>query len=241
MPSRPSEFARLALEVAHADPRRARQLATAVLSTVGGDQVSRALAEHALGLAAKEFLDLDRATTHLRRAIRGSLKAGEPFVAAQARTSLCFVLLSRGQTGAALREADRAAAVLRGQEAGQLHMRRALILQRLGRLDEALEGYRRAIQVFRRANDEVWEARVLCNRGVLHGYRMEFAAAERDLSRSSHLARRHGQKLAATQVHHNLGFVAARRGDVPTALRRFDAAEQEHRALGLSDWVGMVD
>ena len=39
-----------------------------------------------------------------------------------------------------------------------------------------------------------------------------------------------GQALAATQVRHNLGWVAARRGDVPAALDWYDRVEAEYRA-----------
>ena len=68
-------------------------------------------------------------------------------------------------------------------------MQRALILQRLGRLDDALEGYRRPLAAFRRAGDVLWEARSLCNRGVLQVYRGALAAAEADLLRAEAVAR----------------------------------------------------
>ena len=42
-----------------------------------------------------------------------------------------------------------------------------------------------------------------------------------------------GQALAATQVRHNLGWVAARRGDVPAALDWYDRVEAEYRAHGV--------
>ena len=42
-----------------------------------------------------------------------------------------------------------------------------------------------------------------------------------------------GQTLAATQVRHNLGWVAARRGDVPAALAWYDRVEAEYREQGV--------
>lgn len=110
-------------------------------------------------------------------------------------------------------------------------MRRALVLQRLGHARAALDGYRHALAGFRRAGDLTWEAKLLCNRGVLHAYRGAFRAAETDLLRAEHLHTRLGNALAATQVRHNLGFVAARRGDVPAALRRYDRVDDEYQAL----------
>ena len=104
---------------------------------------------------------------------------------------------------------------LEGAARARMQGQRALILQRLGRLDEALEGYRRPLATFRRAGDALWEARLLCNRGVLQVYRGALSAAEADFLRAEALHESIGQALAATQVRHNLGWVAARRGDVP--------------------------
>ena len=236
--TQPLALALRALELANAEPGRALRLSATVDAA---DPEAWSVAEHARGLAAKELHDLVAARAHLREAIRVATRAGLSQRAAEARISLSFVLLSSGGTASALREVERAGELLRGPDAARLQMRRALILQRLGRLDEALDGYRGALRIFRRAGDELWEAKLLCNRGVLHGYRGEFAAAERDLLRSEQLHTAQGQHLAAAQVRHNLGFVAARRGDVPAALAWYDAAEDDHRALGLTDWVGMSD
>src|SRR5207244_4432884 len=83
------------------------------------------------------------------------------------------------------------------------------VLQRLGRLDEALERYRHALAVFRRTGDLDWEARLLCNRGVLYAYRGAFRMAEADLLRAEQLHLGLGHEFAAAQVRSNLGFVAA--------------------------------
>ena len=53
---------------------------------------------------------------------------------------------------------------------------------------------------------------------MLQVYRGALGAAEADLLRAEALHESIGQALAATQVRHNLGWVAARRGDVPLAL-----------------------
>ena len=108
-----------------------------------------------------------------------------------------------------------------------------MILQKLGRLDEALEGYRKPLATFRRAGDALWEARLLCNRGVLEVYRGAFSAAEADFLRAEALHESIGQALSATQVRHNLGWVAARRGDVPAALDWYDRVDAEYRAHGV--------
>ena len=105
-----------------------------------------------------------------------------------------------------------------------------MVLQKLGRLDEALRGYRRPLRAHRRAGDRLWEARLLCNRGVLQVYRGALGAAEADLALAEEIHESIGQALAATQVRHNRGWVAARSGDVPLALEWFDRVEAEYRA-----------
>lgn len=230
-----------AVRLAQADPRQARALAQDVLGTAHDAPAARSLALEALGLAAKELQDLEGAERHLRHSVREAERAGLATRAAEVRTNLTYVLLARGATKEALREADRAAAVLDGPEAARLQMRRALVLQRLGRLDDALAGYQQALPALRRTGDRLWEARLLTNRGVLHAYRSAYQAAETDLLRAAHLHEDLGQTLAAAQARHNLGFVAARRGDVPAALAWFDRADHQHRELGIIDWVGLAD
>lgn len=230
------------LALAQSDPAAARERARALLDECGdGDAGTRSLACETLGLAAKEEQDLDEAVTHLREAVRCAEEAGLAQRAAQARMSLCFALVSRGDTDAALRETALASDVLEGVDGARLQMRRGLVLQRLGRLDEALEAYDAALGPLRDAGDRSWEARLLTNRGVLHAYRHAFAAAERDLLRAERLYDDEGQRLASAQVRHNLGFVAARRGDIPGALQSFDRAADALRELGIVAWLAEAD
>ncbi len=155
--------------------------------------------------------------------------------------SLCLALAWTGETAAALRQADRAAPSLRGLDSARLSMQRSLILQRLGRLDEALDGYRRALTTFRRSKDRLWEARLLVNRGVARAYRGELKAAASDLTRAEDLYGELGQSLAAAQARWGRGFVAARGGDVPAALELYDSAIDEHQARSMSAGLILMD
>ncbi len=234
-PPSASDEAAEALRLVLAQPRRARSLAAAARDHAHdeGDAAAASMAERVLGLAAKELKDLAAAATHLRRAVQIAEGAAADGRAAEARMSLSLVLAYSGDTTGALREADRAADVLTGEEAARLQMQRALILQRLGRNDDALDGYRRALTLFRRTGDRRHEARLLNNRGLLYAYRGSFRAAERDLVRAESLHRSVGQELAAAETRHNLGWVAARSGDVPAALQRFDEADEYFIAHGV--------
>src|SRR5882757_6107096 len=61
---------------------------------------------------------------------------------------------------------------------------------------------------------------------ALVAWRGETAAGVRDLQRCLALATEHGHPLLAADAAHNLGYAAARAGDVPGALAAFDRAEQ---------------
>jgi tetratricopeptide (TPR) repeat protein len=232
-----------AIRLVLATPQRARALASDALRRAEqeGDPDAASTAERALGLAAKELRELDPAAAHLRRAIEIAEGARLAVRAAEARMSLSLLLTYRGDPRRGLREADRAALVLRGEEAARLQMQRAVILQRLGRLDDALEGYKRALTAFRRRGDTLWEARLLNNRGLLHGYRGALAAADADLAEAERLHLSLGQDLALAEVRHNRGFVAARRGDVPAALAWFDLALDFFRANDVPHAIALAD
>src|SRR4051812_36127020 len=221
-----------AVRLAQADARAARRLAASALAEAD-DAEARSTAERALGLAAIELGDAAGGAAHLRRAVRTAESAGLSRRAAEARMSLSLALTLQGATAEALDAADRAAPDLDGWAGARLGMQRALILQKLGRLEEALEGYRAPLAVFRRRGDELWEARLLCNRGVLQVYRGALGAARADFRRAEELHESIGQALAATQVRHNLGWLAARRGDVPEALGWYDRVEAEYRGHGV--------
>lgn len=224
-----------ALELVDADPREAARIGSEALSAARGDRdaAARSTALRALGLAAKRQGDLARALAFLRRAVATADRATLPAPAAEARMSLAHALLDKGSTVAALRQADRAATTLRGTPAARLLAQRGLILQRAGRLEEALTAFRRALPVLTRAGDGLWEARLRNNRGLLHAYAGRLKAAENDLRRAAALYTALGQPVAAAEATWNLGFVAARAGDLPGALARYVATEAVYRKTGL--------
>jgi hypothetical protein len=233
-PDRDEGPAARALRLVTADPRRARQVATEALRSARrtGERPEESTAHRALGLAARELDDAVVALRHLGRAVRVADAADLARHAAEARMSLALVLAEAGRPARALREIDAAAPALDGLPAARLQMQRALILDRLSRFDEAMDGYSVALAAFRRAGDRLWEARALTNRGVLHTYRGNLRSAETDLLAAERLYGELGQELAVAQVRHNLGFVLARAGDVPGALRWYDRADEYFARTG---------
>lgn len=217
-------------------PQHARELAAEARRAArkSGDQAVLALAERALGLAARELNELTAARRHLRRSIAVAEAAGLDDVAAESQVRLAYVVSMGGSTRDALAQLAVVDDTTRGVAQVRSRVHQALLLQRTGQTDEALARYRQAIPALRRHGLVLEEAQALSNRAVLHTYRGDFAAAESDLHRSEALAPAIGEGFATAKVHQNLGFVAACRGNVPEALAWFDQAQLEYATMGQS-------
>ena len=207
------------------DAARADQVGQLAINAArsAADAASESRAWRARGLAALEAEDMGTAEAHLRRAIEaaGSVHRER---AAEARLSLALVLISKGESGAARRQAGLAVRRFEGLPRARALVQYALIQQRCGATARALETYAQAIQTLRQQGDALWEARGLNNRGLLLAYLGQGEQAEQDLQRSVSLLSSCGQHVTAADVRWNLGFVAGLRGDAVQALRRFDEA-----------------
>src|SRR5215475_2210769 len=84
------------------------------VARVTGDPAAESQALRAQGRAFRELSRLDEAVAALRRAVACAESGGAALAAGEARMSLAFVLLERGQTRQALAQAERAADGLRG-------------------------------------------------------------------------------------------------------------------------------
>ena len=139
--------------------------------------------------------------------------------------SLAFVLLDQGRVRAAFSVADQAAAAVTGLPAVRVACQRALILQRSGRLDEALAQYAIALPGLRKAGDRLWQARLHNNRGLLLAHRGALLLADADFAQAIQLHRQLGMDLLAAETESNRGNVAALRGDTPAALASYHRAD----------------
>ncbi len=221
------QLAAQAMDLVGSDPLAAidrAELALAVARGPGG-AAARTLAWRAIGLAARARGDLATADQALRRAVRAASQAGDRAGAAEARMTRSFVLLDLGRAAQALRLSAQAAGELEGVADARLQAQRALILQRCGRLPDALATYDQVIPRLVEAADVVWESRARSNRGILHANRGDLVAADADLTRAGELLRADGRELDAAAVLWNLGCLARERGDVVLALSRFDDAD----------------
>lgn len=209
------------------DPRRARALAAEALERAEaiGDRETVAAALRAIGLAALELEGAPEALEFLRASVDAAQRARSGRRLAESRMSLAHALIHGGESAAALRQAALAMKRPEARGDGRLTQQHALILTRLGRYDEALAIYGRALSLVRRAGSARDEAIVLLNRGMVQTYRGALRAAAADLRECETRAQRIDQPLLAAFALGNLGFVHARGGDLPAALECYDAAE----------------
>lgn len=238
-----SELAHEALRLVQIAPAQSLRLAREAVCAAQADHdpAAEAVAKRALGLAWTYVGDLDEAIPHLRGSVVLGRRARSAILVAEARMSLAFVLGRRGHVRRALREVEAALAGADGVVRARVLVQRAGIHHQLGRPDEALAGYRRALPALRQARDIEWVQRALANRAVVHTFRHAYTAAEADLHEAARLCDESGLVLSAGFVAENLAFVHARRGDVPAALRHLDEAERHYRALGAQTGSLLID
>lgn len=230
-PATVTELRELA-ELRHRDPEHARSAAAAVLDRSPTDASTRASAEWVLGLALHELGRPKEAATHFRASIAAATGSGDSATAATARASLAISLLSVGRTAPARRELLRARADAPPSSRGSVESLWGLLLQRTGRLAEALDVYDRVLPVLRRHGDTGGTARVLLNRGTLFAYQGQFSRAASDLADAERLAQERGLWLLAAMAAHNLGFTEGRRNAVAAGLAGFDRARRAYGAVG---------
>jgi CHAT domain-containing protein len=214
--------ARAAYAQCAVDPVRARAAAEAVIALAIDDPTATVIGMRALGRALRLLSGSTEAAVVLRAAIKLAEKHELAKPLAELRVTYAAALAELGKIDGALIQCELAAATLRGRDAGPVLAQRALVLCRAGRSEEALTYFARALPVLRAAGDVNFPCLLYMNRGNLLTYLGRIGAAERDFKTGAALAQAHGMRETAEELAGNLGFLAVRRGDIPTALRIFD-------------------
>jgi tetratricopeptide (TPR) repeat protein len=225
-----SESAEL-LTLAASRPQDALLAARSLLAG-GPSSYDASLAHHAIGIVLRDHGDLPAAIAELRKGVRLARASGRPEREADVQATLGIALAWMGRSRQGLAMLDQAMAGARGSAAGRALMRRALILNSLGRFHEAHQDLCRALPYFRRASDTVWEARSLSWRGLVFLGLGLPARAGGDFARAEELFAATGQVFEYAMARHNRGLAALSRGDLPGALAYFDEAEKRYDALG---------
>jgi len=229
-PTAPEASALAWAEEAHAlvqvEPRRALALAerTLAVATAAADVEAQIAALHAMAWAQRVLGDARAGESTLRAGIRLATQHGDRRGVAVFRRILATSYAHAGQTRAAHREIQAALALLSGHERARAQVHRVAVHCAAHAADPTV--HRRvcadaasALRVLRRTGDEIWEARLLYNRGLLHFDRGELDRAEADLHRARALYAHVGAEAATV----NTGIVIAElellRGELLSCLK----------------------
>jgi CHAT domain-containing protein len=189
---------------------------------------SRAEARYAVGMAASADGHPAQAVRQFRLALRD---AGSDQLRGRILISLAWAEAERGHVELGFRLLDEAEPLIPERNRGVLHGQRGLLLRRTGRDAAAIAEYDRAIALLRERSEPEDLAKALSNRALVHLAAGRVGAARADLSRSAQIAGRYGFALPSAVATHNLGDTELLRGDIPAALRSYQAAERVYRQL----------
>jgi tetratricopeptide (TPR) repeat protein len=219
------------LALAAARPNEALAQARAIQARHPGPY-NASIASQAVGIVLRDFGDADAAVRELRVALRLARAAGSRDRQADVLATLGGTLVSAGRTKSGLASLDAAVDQASGILAGRVLMRRGGTLQMLGRHREALNDLRRAVAVFRRADDTIWEARALMWCGDAHLALGATERADADFAKAGQLFAMTSQELESAYATQDRGMVAFRSGDLPAALSYLDEAARRYASLG---------
>jgi tetratricopeptide (TPR) repeat protein len=198
------------------------------------DAHAASVAHQAAGIVQREFGNSGDGLRELRAALRLARRTGLPDREADVLATLGVGLVYAGRTGDGLTAFHRAVSLSTGVTAGRVLHRRGIVLWNLGRHAEALEDFRRAIAVLRRAGDQVWTARALGARGNVYMTLGLTARADADFVAADQLFAGTGQVLEAIYPLQNRAEAATAAGDLPAALAYLDEATARFRPLGVA-------
>lgn len=200
-----------------------------------------ALAQRCYGLSVRGCGHTLEALFWLQKSIDSALCASLLSVAASSRLALASTLAMAGDFAAALTATETAIAFLPPNEVAGALSRRAIFLQRLERIAEAVIAYDEAVQ--RAISDgQILElAKALNNRGLFRVDLGEMESAARDLLASSNHFLNLGLVNASASIDHNLGWCFARQGLIVESLVAYDRSDAKGGLGNSATWAGAFD
>lgn len=207
------------LEVAYADPARARELGAAALDGLAEGTRERAVVLRAMSVAHMLLSDFEEAIHMAERAGETAIASGdddERLLAALAMAGPMTVARSTKEALDVIESVSDLATspYLRARTSYQ----RGVTFMRMGESVRAREEFEKALPGLRAADDSLMVRSTLQNLGILQIDAGELADAERALTEALEIARSRQEEPSVSGIEHNLGRLAAYRGDLTEAL-----------------------
>ncbi len=229
------------LNSARADPARYRDLAAAAIREGPADPSTSAVL-HAI--VARTTLDLegpDDAIVAAEVAVAQLPDSAPGELRAELAGILATALISASRLNDAVDVLDQSEMCTSDPEVRAiLDVSRCVAAYRQGDLVRAHDIVDRALADLS-PHRSIDRARAHNNRGILQLYLGDLAGARLDLDVAEGLYRQHNHFKMAAEVVHNRAMVLARVGDLPGAMRDFNAAQHELASLGFSTAQTIVD
>ncbi len=215
------------LDEARRDPAsaltRGREL---LLFLAESDHGERSLTLRAMSIAARNAATMQESLALGEEAVTEGRLAGDSSLEAEAMTTLAGSQAISGDTDLALDTLASAAMFAPRPVLAGIQFQRAVILSTRGEVEPALLAYSEALPVLEENKDRVRVAMTMHNRGLLYVLTGHLDAAEADLVGAHRLHSEDGHLHLLSGVEHNLGLLAAHRGDIPSTLERFAESER---------------
>ncbi len=193
-----------------------------------------------IGLSERGLGHMQPAGQALELATERALGIGDRHLAAQIQMSQAFVVGRLGELDRALRILDAAEPFLSSSERARLMTQRGAIVYWQGDVLGAVAILERACEALHRHGDQLGEARARVNLGGWLSHVGRYASARDHLERAVAISAEIGQHVLVANALHNLGFTAMRCGDLPTAMREFERAEQGMIAAGAMSYLPQI-
>lgn len=197
------------------------------------DPYESSVAHQAAGIVLREFGDAEAGVRELRTALQMARRTGQAEREADVLATLGATLVFAGRTTAGLSALDVAVQRSTGVLAARVRVRRGMTLYILGRYRPAVDDFRHATTVLRRAGDKLWLARALSIRTLAYLSLGMTGSADSDLANAERLFTETGQELEAIDTLHNRGLAAFFAGNLPAALSHLDTAASRYRPFGV--------
>lgn len=220
------------IELASADPRAAVQRGRAYLATLGEDQYAeKAVTLRAISLGSRVG-DIEGSVEHARLSAQAAEDGGLEELRLMALLTMSGSLAISGRLDEALAVIEAGIRDARDEHLlARFTFQRGAVLVNMGRHQDALEAMESVLGMFRSLDDKPSLMLTLNQIGRISTAVGDLDRAEASLVEASDLADQIGDRASLPGIIHNLGLLAAFRGDIPLALERLEASDSMYMEM----------